>query len=156
MKEVAAEIQKLGLPELLKLESGATLTLAGESVTLADLEIRRNPRGEHPHLSTHQLVSVEIDPTVEPIQLQEGLAREVIRKIQAARKTADFILDDRIALELHCLDAMRAAVEAFQSMVLRETLTAQFSWSEHPRGTHTEETDVDGQLLRIGITALPR
>ncbi|MGK5088912.1 isoleucine--tRNA ligase [Bdellovibrionota bacterium FG-2] len=156
MKAVAAAIQQLTLPDLLKLEKGETLTVCEESVTLADVEIRRAPRGENPNLATHQLVSIQVDPTVSDEQLKEGLAREVARKIQAARKSADFILDDRISLELFCDGALRDAVLAHQEMLMRETLATQFKVTELPAGKHTEETEIDGAVLKIGITAMPR
>ncbi len=156
MKAVAAGIQKLSLKEILKLETGESIQIEGEAVTLSDMEIRRAAKGVNPNLSTHQLVSVEMDPTVSEEQIREGLAREVIRKIQAARKTADFILDDRIQLELHCSGALRQAVEAFREMIQRETLATHFSLSDSPQGSHTEEVDIDGEILKIGATALAR
>ena len=36
---------KLSLAQILELESGKTLTLEGEPITLADVEIRRAPKG---------------------------------------------------------------------------------------------------------------
>lgn len=154
MKKVAAGIQKLPLSELLKLEEGHSLEIEGEAITLADLEIRRAPKGTHPNLATHQWVSIELDPTVDEAQLQEGLAREVIRKVQAARKSADFNLDDRIRLELSCTGAIAEAVAAYQTMVQKETLTLEFAISQTPQGQYTEEVDLDGEKLGIGITPL--
>lgn len=156
MKQVAQGIQKLKLEDLLRLEAGETLSVEGESITLADLEIRRSARTDHPNISTHQWVSIEVDPTVTPEQIREGLAREIIRKIQAARKSADFILDDRIRLEMHCNGSLREAVETHQKLIQGETLCTQFQWSETPQGTYTEESEIDEEKIRIGITALPR
>jgi isoleucyl-tRNA synthetase len=156
MKVVAAGIQKLALHDLLKLEKGGSLLIENESIVLADLEIRRAPRATHPNLATHQFVSIELDPTVTEEQIQEGLAREVLRKIQAARKSADFILDDRISLELHCEGPLRTAVESHLEMIKRECLCTEFKWAENPTGKHTEETEIDGAALKIGVTAQPR
>jgi isoleucyl-tRNA synthetase len=156
MKSVAAGIQKLTLKDLLKLESGESLTIEGESISLQDVEIRRAAKATFPNLSAHSLVSIDIDPTVSPEQIKEGLAREVIRKIQAARKAADFVLDDRISLELHCSGAVREAVEAHQEMIQRETLCAQFKWVNDPKGTFIEESELEGEKLKVGVTALPR
>jgi len=156
MKIVSTGIQKLGLTEILRLESGQIIQVEGEGISLNDVEIRRAAKSTYPHLSSNQWVSIDVDPTVTPEQVQEGLAREVIRKIQAARKNADFILDDRIRLELYCEGAMREAVESYQEMIQKETLCTQFYWSTTPSGQHTEDAEVDGEFLKIGVTALPR
>ena len=86
MKEVSAQIQKLKLEDLIQLERGETLTLSGETISQADVEIRRTAADGHPDVCSHQLVSIEFDPTVTPEQLEEGLAREIIRKIQGSEK----------------------------------------------------------------------
>jgi isoleucyl-tRNA synthetase len=156
MKIVATEIQKLKLADLLKLEAGESLVVEEIQITREDVEIRRAPKPDKGNLQTHTLVSVDIDPTVTSDQVQEGLAREVIRKIQAARKSADFILDDRIQLELYCTGSVREAVERHQSMIQKETLCTQFAWKEDPQGQYKEEAEIDGASLRIGITALSR
>jgi isoleucyl-tRNA synthetase len=154
MKTVAAEIQKLTPAEILKLEAGETLELEGFGIVLSDLEIRRAPKTSHPQVSTHQLVSIEIDPTVTPEQVQEGLAREVIRKIQAARKNADFNLDDRIDLQLYCPAALEQAAKIHQSKIQSETLAVQLTWTSDPQGQHKEEAEIDGEMIRIGITPI--
>ena len=156
MKSVAAGIGKLALKDLLALETGGSVIIEGESVTLADMEILRAPKGTNPNIATHQLVSIDLDPTVTEEQLREGLAREVVRKIQAARKSADFILDDKISLELFCVSPLKDAVLVHQSMIQSETLATRFTFTENPKGTYTEETEIDGAVLKIGVTALPR
>jgi isoleucyl-tRNA synthetase len=156
MKQVAAGIQKLGLQDILKLEAGETVMVEEEGILLSEVEIRRAPKGTQPNLSTSQLVSIELDPTVSEEQVREGLAREIIRKIQQARKAADFNLDDRIALELSVTGALRTAAEAHQQMIQDETLASKFTLTDTPHGKHTEEYDIDGDTLKIGVTALPR
>lgn len=159
MKAVGAAIQKLTLESLLKLEAGESLQIEGEMIQLSDVEIRRAPKGENANLAVHQVVSIEVDPTVTPEQEQEGLAREVMRKIQAARKAADFRLDDKIALQLACEGALLEAVKAHQKTLMAETLTQDLKLltaAQAPAGSHTESVDIDGQKLSIGVTALPR
>jgi isoleucyl-tRNA synthetase len=155
MKPVAAKVQSLPLTEILKLEKGATLKIEGEDITFEDVEIRRAPKAGHDNVSVHQLVSLEIDPSVSPAQIKEGLAREVIRKIQQARKNARFNLDDRIRLELACSADLKDAVEAHKAMIQEATLSKEFALCEKPAGKHTETVEIDeGVSLAIGITQL--
>lgn len=159
MKSVGAAIMKLPLESLIELENGKTLTVEGESIQLSDVEIRRAAKDGNPNLATHQIVSIEVDPTVTPEQEREGLAREVMRKIQAARKSADFQMDDRIVLELACEGAMLDAVNAHKDMIQTETLTKTLNLKplkDEPTGTYTETLDIDGVQLKIGVTATPR
>jgi isoleucyl-tRNA synthetase len=155
MKPVAAKIQALPLADILKLELGETLTLEGAEISFEDVEIRRAPKAGNERVTVHQRVSIDIDPTVTPAQVREGLAREVIRKVQQARKNARFNLDDRIRLELACSGEWKEAVEAHKDMIQEATLTKEFALSEKPAGKHTETVDLDeGATLAIGITQL--
>lgn len=157
MKVVAAGIQKLNLADILKLEKGDVLKVEGEDITLAEVEIRRSAKGDNPNLTTHQIVSIEVDPTVTPAQEREGLAREVMRKVQAARKAADFKLNDKIKLEIACGGSLEAAVKEHQNTLIAETLTADFkliSVDKSVSGKHVEQLDIDGEVLKIGVTAL--
>jgi isoleucyl-tRNA synthetase len=163
MKAVAAEIQKFTLPQILKLEKGESVDVQGEGILLSEVEIRRSILGVKPNLATHSLVSIELDPTVTEEQIKEGLAREVVRKIQAARKAADFNLDDRIELQIFCSDRIAQAISAHRSMIQAETLTEKF----HPVSGltaaastaalgHREEAEVDGETITVSVKALPK
>ncbi|HEY1079478.1 MAG TPA: isoleucine--tRNA ligase [Bdellovibrio sp.] len=159
MKAVGAGIQKLSLQDLLKLENGETIKIEGEDIQLSDVEIRRAPKGDNANLSTHQIVSIEVDPTVTAEQEREGLAREIMRKIQVARKTADFKMDDKITLNIACSGALLAALTAHKEMITAETLTKNLNildLSAAVEGTHSETSDIDGEAIKIGVTALPR
>jgi isoleucyl-tRNA synthetase len=159
MKAVGGAIQKLSLDDILKLERGETLTVEGEPITLADVEIRRVPRAGAENLAVHQIVSIEVDPTVTAEQEQEGLAREVMRKVQMARKSADFQMDDRISLEIAAGTEIRAAVEQHREMLLRETLTDEFRLLDEvstPSGFYVDTSDIDGLSIKVGVTALAR
>ncbi len=159
MKSVAAGVQALQLEQILQLEKGGSLTIDGEVLTLADVEIRRAAKGENANLSTHQIVSIEVDPTVTREQEMEGLAREIMRKVQQARKAADFKLDDKIRLEIACDGELLEALRAHQATLIAETLTQDFvlmNIDQNPQGKHSESIDIDGSVLKIGVTAVAR
>ncbi len=154
MKQVAAGIQALPLSEILKLEAGQSVTVEGEAITLADVEIRRAAKGTHPNLAVHQTVSIELDPTVEPEQMREGLAREVLRKIQQARKNAGFKLNDRIRLELSVDGVLKEGVLAHQKMIAGEALITQFELTSEPKGSHVEKAELEEGVVTIGVTVV--
>jgi isoleucyl-tRNA synthetase len=158
MKAIAAQIDKLSLAELEKLENGAELTIEGEAITIADIEIKRSSKGDKPTISAHQLVSIEVDSTLTDEQILEGLSREVMRKIQQARKNADLRLDARIELSLFVDGKLLDAVKAHESTLKSETLTLKLSYVSSPEavtGSHTEvATDIEEGNVGIGIKVI--
>ena len=94
-----------------------------------------------------------------PEQEQEGLAREVMRKIQMARKSADFQMDDRISLEIAAGTEIRHAIEAHKELMLRETLASEFRMLDDaaiPAGFFVDTSDIDGLSIKVGVTAIAR
>jgi isoleucyl-tRNA synthetase len=65
---------------------------------------------------------VVLDTVVTTELLAEGLARDVIRVVQQARRDAGLDVSDRIELVLSASDAVRAAAEAHRDFVAGETL----------------------------------
>ncbi len=152
MKDIATAIEKLSREAIHTLEEKKSFTLLGESLTLEDVEIRR--KAKLPHIATHPLISMELDPTISAEQLQEGLAREIIRKIQSARKSAQFKLNDRIELQLHSQGALAEAGQAYQEKICLETLTSKCSWVPSPSGEHLEVAEIEGNTLTIGLRVI--
>jgi len=156
MKQVAGGIAAMSIDDILALERGERREIAGEAIELADVEIRRAPKHDADHFATHQLVSIELDPTVTDEQLREGRAREVIRRIQAARKTADLRYDDRIAVQLACAGELREAAIAHRDMIMADTLATGLDIVDAPAGTHREESNIDGEPIAVAFTVEER
>ena len=66
-----------------------------------------------------------LDAAVTAELAAEGLARDVIRGVQQARKDADFDVSDRIKLELTADDSVLAAIATHEALVKSETLTLE-------------------------------
>ncbi|BDZ50019.1 hypothetical protein GCM10025867_22600 [Frondihabitans sucicola] len=66
---------------------------------------------------------VLLDTATTPELEAEGLARDVIRAVQQARKTADLDVSDRIRLALGVDPVAEAAVETHRDLIMSETLT---------------------------------
>jgi isoleucyl-tRNA synthetase len=95
---------------------------------------------------------VLIDTRITEALAREGMAREVIRHVQNARKEAGLEMEDRIVLQLGTESvALRQAIEAHRAYVAAETLTVQ--WSDLPLDgeCHDVQVKVDGQPLRITL-----
>ncbi|MEO3935578.1 isoleucine--tRNA ligase [Dermatophilaceae bacterium Soc4.6] len=99
---------------------------------------------------------VVLDTSITPELAAEGLARDVVRAVQQARKDAGFDVSDRISLTLSGSDAVWQSVVAHQSLIMGETLAVQFGAAGGDRelpaveGAHlTTATVGDGDAVRI-------
>ncbi len=91
---------------------------------------------------------VAIDETLTPELRREGLAREVIRFVQNARKQAGLNVDDRIVLQLTTTDQeLQRAIDEYREVIAAETLTEQ--WADNDG--HHETANVDGAGLNISL-----
>jgi isoleucyl-tRNA synthetase len=158
MKAIAAQIDKLSLGDLERLEAGEKIMIDGEAISISDVEIRRSSLGNQPNISAHQQISIEVDPTLTEEQILEGLSREVMRKIQQARKNADLKLDSRISLSLFVDGKLLEAVKAHENTLKEETLTTTLTYVSAANavvGTHTEiATDVEEGQIGIGLSVI--
>jgi len=69
---------------------------------------------------------IRLDLTRTPELEDEGLARDVIRGIQEARREAGLAVSDRIRLRLEGIsESARTALEAHQDLIAKETLATE-------------------------------
>jgi isoleucyl-tRNA synthetase len=96
---------------------------------------------------------VVLDTTVTPELAAEGLARDVIRAVQQARRDADLDISDRISLTVSGDDDVWAATVAHQELIMLETLSVQFGSSGSsfalPPGQGVDAVVGDNQPIRI-------
>jgi isoleucyl-tRNA synthetase len=91
---------------------------------------------------------VLLDAVVTPELAAEGLARDLIRAVQQARKDADLDVSDRIALAVTGSAEVIAAATAHQELVKSETLTLELSLTE---GAVADATATVGDDLPVAI-----
>ena len=84
-------------------------------ILLEELNVKRVLYGDN----------VAIDTEITPELKREGLAREIIRHVQSARKKAGLSVDDRITLQLETADSeLRQAIDECATVITTETLAA--------------------------------
>ena len=77
---------------------------------------------------------VVLDTTVTPELAAEGLARDLVRAVQQARRDAGLDVSDRIALTVAGSDAVQAAARVHQQLITSETLATSFEVVAGPEG----------------------
>ncbi|HCT76587.1 MAG TPA: isoleucine--tRNA ligase, partial [Micromonosporaceae bacterium] len=92
---------------------------------------------------------VVLDTTVTPELQAEGLARDVVRVVQQARRQAELAVTDRIDLVVSGSPAVVAAVQAHESFVRSETLAESISFDSLSEGFAGDAGDGDQVLVRV-------
>lgn len=92
---------------------------------------------------------VILDTTVTPELAVEGLARDVVRAVQQARRDAGLKVSDRISLRLAGDEAVRGAVEAHAELIKKETLATSLDFVD---GLDNPTMVVVGNHQRIALT----
>lgn len=92
---------------------------------------------------------VVLDTVVTPDLAEEGLARDLVRAVQQARKEAGLDVSDRIHLVLAGTASVVTAARAHEQLITRETLATSYSVEEHMTGT--EIPLGDGELATVSL-----
>ncbi|MFM8015290.1 MAG: class I tRNA ligase family protein, partial [Actinomycetota bacterium] len=97
---------------------------------------------------------VVLDLAVNDDLKQEGVARDVIRLVQQARRDAGLHVSDRIRLTVGAPTDVAAAVRAHESMVKSETLARDVVLAAVGNGL-AANTTLDDVPLHVGVERLP-
>ena len=100
-----------------------------------------------------------LDTEVTPELAAEGLARDVIRAVQQARREAGLDVSDRISLTITGSQALWEATVTHQALIVDETLATQFGSAPQldalPLGEGTTQADLsEGEAVRIAVKKL--
>ena len=148
-------VQALSSDALREFEAGKPLFVAvgneSHELSAEDLTIVRSASGE--------LVVKEeggyftaLDPVVTRDLRLEGLARELVSRIQRLRKELGFAVSDRITLFVGAGPEIQEAVKAFQKWIADEVLAVRVSIGDKIEGTHaTHAFDLDGQSVQVAL-----
>ncbi len=89
-----------------------------------------------------------LDTAVTPELEAEGVARDLVRLVQQARRDAGLAVSDRIVLRLGVPESVRRQVAAHQAFLAAETLSTSVSFDA--AGIPTAE--LDGEPIVIQVT----
>jgi isoleucyl-tRNA synthetase len=134
------------------------LQVEGEMVELAPIEVIVNTQPA-PGLAVaaDKYLTVAVDATVTPELKAEGLARELVRRIQAMRKDAGFDIADRITTTYALAGGaeaqeLAAVFEDWGEYIQAETLTTRLLMDQPKAGAYSEKHTIDGVELLLGVS----
>ena len=95
---------------------------------------------------------VTIDEKISPALRREGLMREIVRHVQAARKDAGLSVDDRINLSLSTSDELlKQAIQEHETAIMTETLAETISKQTF---AYDKTVTVEGASLAVSLEKL--
>jgi isoleucyl-tRNA synthetase len=81
----------------------------------------------------------------------EGLARDLVRKIQELRKQCGFAVEDRIRLFYEGDGVLAEALERGRDYIAAETLAVQVERGSPPQGACSDALQIEGNDLRVSV-----
>jgi isoleucyl-tRNA synthetase len=135
-----------------KARQSLNVQVNGSSVTLApeDILVQAMPR-EGLVVAGEEGIVVALDTKLSESLVYEGLAREVVRRVNDLRKAADLDLTDRVITSYTASPKLDAAMQAFADYIRAETLSVDLKRSDPVQGGNVVSDDFDGESLTIGI-----
>ncbi|HLU08210.1 MAG TPA: DUF5915 domain-containing protein, partial [Oceanobacillus sp.] len=150
--------------ETLLRDENIVLELDGSTfeMTPEEVEVHRNA-AEGYAIAEDGNYLVALDTRLTEDLIMEGLAREVVRRVQTMRKDADFDISDTISLKYTASERLANAIERYADYIRAETLSAQLEQGEptngyyrayfgpDPDGDPKKDTSIDGESLTLAV-----
>jgi len=147
----AAAVAELSAAELQTLEQGGTVRHGEFEYQPEDVTVTREVVSEWLVQADGPYV-VALDPALSDDLVQEGLAREVVNRVQRLRKEAGYEYTTRIELSITGAETIVAATRAFQGFVEGETLARRMvlgAGLDEP--DLQREVDIEGRRTTIAL-----
>jgi isoleucyl-tRNA synthetase len=150
MKAGAAAINQLTDNDIIDIEKSGVYTLQIGDVSyelgMEDFEITSEdiPGWQ---VATDKDITVALDITLDDALLAEGMARELVNRIQNIRKTKEFNVTDRINITLEKHESIDAAIAQFSAYICEEVLADELTLSD----SVSDETIDLGDDVTIGV-----
>ncbi|MGB4654938.1 MAG: isoleucine--tRNA ligase [Bacteroidales bacterium] len=144
MKDIANTISNLGQNEIQKIETEKSIVINVNNndieIGIDDVEIITE---DIPGwvVANQDAITVALDITITDSLWQEGMAREIINRIQNIRKDKDFEVTDKINLVIEEHEKLKSVIDNNITYICTETLAESLA--------QAPESQVDGELVNI-------
>lgn len=148
---IAKEIQSFGQEQIAAIEKLGSLDvlISGKSVTLTSEDVEISSQDIPGWLVANANgITVALDITITDELRKEGIARELVNRIQNIRKDSGLEVTDRIKISLQDNAVLEDAVKANEAYIKSETLTDELTFSPAvENGTEIEFDDITTLIL---------
>jgi len=149
--QAAEAVSQLTADALRKLERGESVRVGAWEIRPEDVTVERAVASDWLVAADGPYV-VALDPHLTPDLVQEGLAREVVNRVQRLRKEADYAYTTRIELSIAGAEDVVAATAAYQGYVEGETLARRtVLGSVFDEADITRAVEIEGRQVTIAL-----
>ncbi len=134
MKSLAAAIQSMSQEDILAFEAAGTFTLnvEGQDATIERTDVEIISEDIPGWLVANEgRLTVALDITVTESLRKEGLARELVNRIQNLRKSNGYDITDKINVTILSTDEMDDAIKEFNEYIANQVLAVSVEITEH-------------------------
>ena len=153
MKEFQAHIRDLDPEAVLALQRDGSTQIAGETFTSEEIQVLQQARDGTNTLSNGQ-IAVDLDCGLDEDLIRGGYAREIVRRLQDARKEIGLNVADRIAVVCAGDAELLRALEEHRDYVMAETLAVRLVAGDP--GKAAVRTTIDDREFRFRVDRADR
>ena len=100
-------------------------------------------------------LTVALDITVTEDLRREGIAREIVNRVQNIRKERDFDITDRISLVFAPADGLSDVLADYSKYISTQVLAEEITVEESVASdANAEDLDIDGQIIKVKISQI--
>lgn len=155
MSKISKELSTAEPLELLRkarAKGQVVLNIDGQDITILESELDVRAQDKEGFCAEGEGgYYVVLDTTITPELMLEGIARELVSKVQNMRKEAGFAVEDKICL--YCLgdDIINKAIEVHDEEIKSDTLSVAIEKIVPPADSFAKEQDINGHKANIGV-----
>ena len=148
MKELAAAIGKMTQDEIAQFEAAGTFRLLDIDLVAEDVDIITE---DMPGwlVANNGILTIALDIELTDALVEEGIARELVNRIQNLRKTSGLEITDRITIEIERRDEIAAAVEHCREYIASQVLATSLTLVD--KVAEPQVLDMDDYTVNINI-----
>lgn len=143
-------IEKLPSGDVQKVEEGGKITLNNQDFDSSEILVFRSAK-PGTSVMTNRFITIDMNCTLDQNLIDEGLAREMVNRIQKTRKDMNFNVSDRIKVSIHSTPEMNKIFEKYSGYISSETLMTSFTVSDKslPGAMVHDIDDVSFEVLAV-------
>jgi isoleucyl-tRNA synthetase len=136
-------IEALASSEVQKIENGGKVNLKGIDFDSSEVLVFRTPKSGTQAM-TNRFITIDLECKLDQGLIDEGLAREMVNRIQKTRKDMNFNIADRIEIAIHTNENLERIYKKFETYIASETLVTKTSFATSEiTGSMVHEIDED-------------